>query len=55
MEFIIIAILLLGIILYLNYKKKLRLKKEEKERIRIAEEKNVLKNSIGYTIDNVRN
>jgi DNA helicase-4 len=39
MEFIIIAILLLGIILYLNYKKKLRLKKEEKERIRIAEEK----------------
>lgn len=39
MEFIIIAILLLGIILYLNYKKKLRLNKEEEERLRIAEEK----------------
>lgn len=39
MEYIIIGILLVGIILYLNYKKKLRLKKEEEERLRIAEEK----------------
>ncbi|WP_400073477.1 UvrD-helicase domain-containing protein [Zobellia russellii] len=39
MEYIIIGILLVGIILYLNYKKKLRLKREEEERQRIAEEK----------------
>ena len=39
MEFIIIGILLVGIILYLNYKKILRLKREEEERLHIAEEK----------------
>jgi len=39
MKFIIKTILLVAIILYLNYKKKLRLKREEEERLHIAEEK----------------